>query len=198
MSHPLPPPNCVARFALRRPSWHPRVPVGLVRTLIRGVILVSSLTSIGSACAHAPAKEPGAAATVDLTGVRGARSSLGAHRGQILVVELCASWSDPCLASAGAISEVCEVLCPRDNVHVVTILLDELGPEGLAAYEVMGLHQDVWLAGPRARAGESALGDLLTIPRVLIFDEEGALVSEQAGGIVRSADVIEEVFSLGG
>ncbi len=78
------------------------------------------------------------------------------------------------------------------------MLLDELGPEGLAAYEVMGLQQDVWLAGPRAKAGESALGPLLTIPRVLIFDDTGALVSEQAGGIVRSADVIEEVFARAG
>lgn len=181
--------KCAQSFA---PSAEWRAKRGSVFALVA----VSAL--VVASCAHNPALEKGATATFDLKGEGGQRGNVGQHLGQIVVVDVCASWSDPCLANARAVSEACEVLCPREDVHMMTVLLDELGAQGLAAYDLLELKQPVWLAGENARAGKSALGPLVTIPRVIVFDREGRLVSEQQGGIAQSKEIIEAVLAVDG
>lgn len=182
-------PRCAPLFALRA-IWPGRRGGVFALLALAGLMLGS--------CAHNPALEKGATATFDLKGRAGQRGNVGQHLGQIVVVDVCASWSDPCLANARAVSEACDVLCPREDVHMMTVLLDELGAQGLAAYDLLELKQPVWLAGENARAGKSALGPLTTIPRVLVFDREGRLVSEQTGGIAQSTAIIEAVLAVDG
>ena len=179
--------GCGFGNALRSPTIRRCEFLFALQVVVAGLVLASG-------CAHDPAKAPGAAATIDLVGKGGLRTTLSPYRGQVLVVELCASWSDPCLANSRAVSEACEVLCHRDDVHMVTILLDDLGPQGLLAYDILDVLQPVFLAGPNAREGKSALGPLTVIPRVLIFDREGVLVDEQSGGIANSSDIIAAVL----
>lgn len=156
-----------------------------------------ALWGFGS-CAHAPAASSAGLSSVDLRDADDTGASLRRYQGKILVLDLCAAWSDPCLLNARALDEACQIAC-GDDVAMVSLLLDEPGQPALASYrEVLEVHQDVWLPGPRSQAGNSVLGPLQGIPRLVVWDREGRIVEDVAGGVTTRAALLRRVERLRG
>ena len=159
--------------------------------------LLPVLAFLGS-CAHlSTPSAQGALASIDVMDESGATSSLGVHLGKRVVLDVCASWTDACLLNARALDEVCRTAC-GEGVEVITLLLDDQGATALQSYrKVLGVTHRVALPGARTRAGQSALGDVSGIPRLVLFDREGRIVEDITGGIVSTAGILRRLHELG-
>lgn len=153
----------------------------------------------GLSCAHGPpvgagAQGPSSVDTRDAQGRPGTLADLGA---KVIVVDVCAAWSDACLVNARVLDEACQAVCGED-VALVTLLLDEPGPTAVESYRaVMGTKRPVLSPGPRTLAGQSALGAIGdAIPRLVIFAADGSIVDDQAGGILSAHGVVNRVREL--
>ena len=113
------------------------------------------------------------------------------------VVEICASWSGPCIINARVLDEVCDIVCPL-GVQVVTVLVDESFDEGLKAYrEGFGIKHAVVSPGAGVLSGASALGSTIDIPAIYIFDKNGKRTREVRGGIASLNGIIRALKETG-
>lgn len=173
----------------------------------RGLLLALAGALLGAVCALGPiggcahgAESSGQdpRSTVDLRLPDDGLTTLRAVGGQITVLDICAGWSAPCVENARAMSEACDVVCDEE-VAVVTMLLDEQGQAAVESYrEVLGASHTVVLAGPRSLAGESALGSVLDIPRVVIIAPDGRITEDEVGGVVSAVGIVKRVRDLQG
>ncbi|MCP4499131.1 MAG: hypothetical protein GY822_04080 [Deltaproteobacteria bacterium] len=130
----------------------------------------------------------------------GANQRLHLHDGKLWILDVCASWSTPCLVNARVLSEVCDVLCQRDDVFIASILLDE-NDEGRAykSYKnIMQLKQKVRYADTNLVLGGSVLGPLKNIPRLVIVDKEGDIAEDITGGLLNAPGVIRRALEVMG
>jgi hypothetical protein len=168
-----------------------------VYAAIRLLALLLALAASALSCAHGPGaggEDPRATVDVRLPG--GGMSTLRAVGGKITVLDVCAGWSAPCVANARAMSEACDVVCGED-VGVVTMLLDEEAETAVQSYrEVLGVSHTVVLPGPRTLAGQTALGNVLDIPRIVIFAPDGRVIEDEVGGVVSAVGIVKRVRDL--
>lgn len=160
-------------------------------------LLVLPLLAL-SGCAHvgAPAT-PQTLASIDVQRADGTVTRLSDHLGKLVVLDVCAAWSNPCLLNARAVDQVCQAAC-GDDVVVISMLLDEPGAPALLSYrDVLGASQTLVLPGPDAVAGRSVLGSLAGIPRLVIFDREGRIAEDITGGVVSPAGILRRLDELG-
>ncbi|RMH19813.1 MAG: hypothetical protein D6701_04520 [Gemmatimonadetes bacterium] len=147
-------------------------------------------------CAHEPAGPP-ALATIDIVDVEGHTGTLAYALGSVVVLDICAASVDVCLINARAMSEVCESQCKDGEVELVTLLVDETGVEAARSYlEIFEVKHRVYLPGPNARSGGSAIGSVMDVPRVLIFDREGRVVDDQVGAMLTPIPLVERILEL--
>lgn len=170
----------------------PSAPAVLSRVLAFGWIFAWA-ACLPAGCAHLSDGPHLTLATVDVVDEKGTIHTPAQWSGKVVVIDLCAAWSDPCLLNARTVSDACAALC-GDNLAMVTILLDELGEQARESYvEVLGVRQEVYLPGPTVRAGKSALGDVAGIPRLLIFDRDGRLLERHDGRVLQNPALIDRV-----
>jgi hypothetical protein len=142
-------------------------------------------------------------ADVDLVSPQGEVGTLSALRGHPLVIDVCASWAPPCAVNARVLDEVHDRLVqdgvPADAVQMLTLLLDDDATvgEALRGYaETLEVKHAVMRAGPRMRAGQSALGGVGYIPRIVLVDREGRVVLDEAGGVLGVNGLYDKVRPL--
>lgn len=153
------------------------------------------VVAFGLACAHAQGAMS-ALSSIETVDKDGRRGNLAYAAGDVVVIDICAAWSDPCLANAKAMSQACELLC-GDGVTMVSILLDELGKEAVSSYEnILGVKQTVLLPGPNTIAGQSVLGDMSGIPRLVIFDRDGKVKENLTGAVISGSGLIKRVTEI--
>lgn len=161
--------------------------------------LAALLAASGLSCAHGPERAPGAQgpSSVDTRDAAGRPSTLADLDARVIVVDICAAWSDACLVNARALEEACLEVCD-EGAAFVTLLLDDPAPAALESYRaVMGTSRPVLAPGPRTLAGESALGEVgEAIPRLVIFGPDGAIAADEAGGILSAHGLVNRVREL--
>jgi|GEM_PF-1749022 len=164
-------------------------------TLLRFLCLLLLLAMVAS-CATTTATRAHDGMLVDPLMKRA--EPIAVHAGQVWVIDVCASWSTPCLVNARVMSEVCEVLCDRADVWVASILLDDdTSQDGVRIYrESMGVRQQVATADDALREGGSVLGPLGNIPRLVIVDADGQIVEDITGGTLNAPAVIRRVYDV--
>lgn len=150
-----------------------------------------------ASCAHTPEGSTLGPSSVDTVDSRGNASNLGALGAKVLVVDVCAAWSDACIVNSRALTEACDEVCGED-AQVVTLLLDKPGEPAIVSYEnVLEVSYPVLLPGPRTLEGESALGQVgEAIPRLIIFGPDGRIAADEAGGILSAHGIVNRVKEL--
>jgi hypothetical protein len=151
---------------------------------------------LAGSCAHGAQGARDPRATIDTVDVDGRVATLASFGEKVVVLDVCAGWSDACLINAAELEKVCNARCGSD-VAVVSLLMDQPGEPALRSYrEVMGVHYELRLPGARAAAGESELGSLADIPRLVIFDRDGRVVDDIKGGVLSAAGVLRRLGEL--
>jgi thiol-disulfide isomerase/thioredoxin len=148
-----------------------------------------------AACATTPVAAPSVSYAIDDSG---REMTLGAFKGSVVVVDLCASWAAACNLNARVLDEVQTALA-GEPVQVLTLLVDEgeLAVQAQRSYaDVLAVKHPVFIASEHVRSGQSALGDVSAIPRVVIFDKEGRIALDARGGIVNVEVLVEQVRAL--
>jgi hypothetical protein len=165
--------------------------------MLRSLTVALLLVAANLSCAHGPGDGSGdIRATVDLVLPGGGTSTLLALGGQVTVLDICAGWSAPCLENARALSEACDVVCDED-VAVISLLLDEEGQAAAESYRsVLGVTHTVVLPGPRTLAGQSGLGRVLDIPRLVLIGPDGSIVEDKVGGVASAMGIVRRVKEL--
>ena len=161
---------------------------------VAAVYLLFGILLLGSGCATPKA---GMGSSIDFIGDDGREGNLGGLAGKVVIVDVCASWATACNLNAKVLDEVQSVLGER--AIVVTVLLDDgpMGREALRSYrETLGVAHAVALAGPRVRAGTSALGETGGVPRVVVLDKRGVVRIDDSGGVVSVPGLVERVKPL--
>lgn len=154
-----------------------------------------ALVAVAS-CATVQEQGPPALATITVIDEGGRETNLSYLLGKVVVLDVCAAWSDACLANATAISHVCADLC-GDDVELLTLLLDDIaGPARHSYHSVLEVKQRVLLPGASTLAGESALGSLSGIPRVVFLDREGRIVDDVSGAVISEDGLRAEIAKL--
>jgi hypothetical protein len=162
----------------------------------RSLLLVAlSLTVVGVACAHLGGGED-PRASVDVIHEDGRRGTLAGLGAKVLVLDICAGWSGPCALTARALDEACDTVCAEGAV-MASLLLDDPGEQALDSYrDVLGVKHLLLLPGERTRSGKSALGDVMSIPRLVVFGPDGRIVEDEVGGVASAVRIIERVRDL--
>jgi hypothetical protein len=163
-----------------------------------GAALVLAFALALASCAHhgaGPAE--GGLSSVDTVDAAGQLSNLAALGAQVVVVDICAAWSDACIVNARTLAEACDEVCGHD-AKFVTLLLDQIGGAALASYEsVLKPGFPVLLPGPRTLGGQSVLGEVgEAIPRLVIFGPDGRIAADEAGGILSARGIVNRVKGL--
>jgi hypothetical protein len=166
------------------------------RRVTLGVVLGLSSALAASSCATVADTGPPAIATIAVLDERGHETNLSYLLGKIVVLDVCAAWSDACLANATAFSRVCADLC-GDDVELLTLLLDDIsGPARQSYHSVLEVKQRVLLPAESAQNGESALGSLTGVPRVVFFDRAGRIVDDVAGAVISEDGLRAQIAKL--
>jgi hypothetical protein len=149
-----------------------------------------------SSCATVGEQGPPALATIAVIDEGGRETNLSYLLGKVVVLDVCAAWSDACLVNAGVFSRVCADVC-GDDVELLTLLLDDIaGPARQSYHSVLEVKQRVLLPAPRALDGESALGSLVGIPRVVFFDRAGRIVEDVSGAVISEEGLRAQIEKL--
>lgn len=189
-------PWCVFGYAVsRRPPSPARRTYGGLRRLC---LLLWSL-ALALACAHrgdggATLRGP---ASVDLRTVDGELFTLADVDAEVIVLDVCAVWSDACLLNGRTLDEAAAILA-EEPVQVLTVLVDEAGAPAVRGYRAtMGTSRLVVLPGPRSTAGQSELGRLdAAIPRVVIFGPGGDIEADLPDGLLSTHGLVRRVRDL--
>jgi len=121
---------------------------------------------------------------LSLTDVQGNLSSLNDYRGQVVLVNLWATWCPPCKEEMPAL-EAFYHKYQKDGFTVVAINDGDPTPDVIQFVEDYGLTFPVWL-DPEYIATEQAF-KTLNLPSSFVIDREGTIVLSWVGGIDRKA-----------
>jgi thiol-disulfide isomerase/thioredoxin len=132
---------------------------------------------------------PALAAPLDLTlpTVQGEPLDLAALRGQVVVVDLMATWSMACQSEIRTFRRLLARYGGR-GVRVVSIAMDAQTPVLVRTYvETLRIGWPVALASPDVIEGGSPLGRILEVPRTLILDRRGFVRFDHSGDLGEEA-----------
>lgn len=168
-----------------------------MRALAGLVVVLSVLTTLGlGGCAHTPPPGPPALTTFDFIDDEGTTRTLARFLGKVVLLDLCMASVDPCLLNAKAVSEACDATC-GDEVVMVTLLVDDMGPEPVASYrKILKVRQDVHEAGPKVINGQTAIGTVGMVPRLILFNKEGHIVEDVGGLLVANKAISERIADM--
>lgn len=127
-----------------------------------------------------PAKVEYAAPELELTDTAGNPSSLAAYRGQVVLVNLWATWCPPCKEEMPALESFYRKY-KQDGFVIVAINDGDPAPDVLQFVEEYGLTFPVWL-DPTYIATEQAF-KTLNLPTSYVIDRSGTIVLSWVGGI---------------
>jgi peroxiredoxin len=117
---------------------------------------------------------------LELTDTAGNSSSLAAYRGQVVLVNLWATWCPPCKEEMPALESFYRKY-KQDGFVIVAINDGDPAPDVLQFVEEYGLTFPVWL-DPAYIATEQAF-KTLNLPTSYIIDRSGTIVLSWVGGI---------------
>lgn len=127
-----------------------------------------------------PVKVNYAAPELELTDTTGNLSSLANYRGQVVLVNLWATWCPPCKAEMPALESFYRKY--RDEGFVIVAINDgDPTPDVLQFVKDYGLSFPVWL-DPEYIATEQAF-KTLNLPSSFVIDRNGTIVLSWVGGI---------------
>jgi thiol-disulfide isomerase/thioredoxin len=97
------------------------------------------------------------------------------YRGQVLMIDFFATWSQPSIVAIPRYKTLWDKH-RREGLALVGIALDELGDDLVAPFVAgMQIPYPVALASPDIQRGASVFGPLPAIPTLMIFDRRGWL-----------------------
>ncbi len=132
--------------------------------------------------AAVPVKVNFAAPEINLTTIDGTPSSLADYRGQVVLVNLWATWCPPCKAEMPALEAFYRK--HKDSRFVIVAINDgDPTPDVEKFVEEYGLTFPVWL-DPTYTATEKAF-KTLNLPSSYVIDRNGTVVLSWVGGINR-------------
>ncbi len=123
---------------------------------------------------------PGASvAAVSYADDQGRVSTLGALRGQVVLVDVWATWCPPCRASLPEIARLQREA--RGRYSVVALSVDREGFDAIRPFLVA--HPELGLAAvvPAGRGGLAPFGEIRGIPTTFVIDREGRVRSRWSG-----------------
>lgn len=132
--------------------------------------------------AAVPAKVKYSAPELELTDVAGNSSSLDSYRGQVILVNLWATWCPPCKEEMPALESFYRKH-RQDGFVIVAINDGDPAPDVLQFVEDYGLTFPVWL-DPEYIATEQAF-KTLNLPSSFVIDRSGTIVLRWVGAINR-------------
>jgi thiol-disulfide isomerase/thioredoxin len=125
-----------------------------------------------------PTAAPHPAPAVALTGVDGKPSSLADLRGKPIVVNLWATWCQPCLREMPSLERLQEKL--RDKLIVAAVSQDRGGEEAVTPFlSKLALHKATVFLDPKSEVGK-AFG-VRGLPTTIVLDAEGREVGRVEG-----------------
>lgn len=155
-----------ARFLLSSHSWRP------LRIQLRPLLLALSLSLLAAACATPRAATVGKPLPIDFTTLEGGSTIGEEMKGQVVLVEVWASWCRPCSQSLPFLEELGRELGPQ-GLFVVGINTDA---DPAAAERFLARH-DVnvpYVRDPGARQVVQSF-PLRKLPTLLLVDRDGAV-----------------------
>jgi hypothetical protein len=148
------------------------------------------------ACAHQSRTTPTFLSEINVLTEAGESLNLGYALGKVTVLDICAAWNNACLHNARMLSKACAQLC-GDDVEMMSILLDDLHDAAMNSYrEVLSVRQKVYIPAEDFRTGETSLGALNDIPRLVIFDRDGRLIKDIRGAVISGDGLIDQLKKL--
>lgn len=153
--------------------------LGLI-LIVASMILIFRDAPLQTDLSAVPVKVNYAAPELELTDTAGTPSSLANYRGQVVLVNLWATWCPPCKAEMPAFESYYRKY--RDEGFVVVAINDgDPTPDVVQFVEDYGLSFPVWL-DPRYIATEQAF-KTLNLPSSFVIDRTGTIVLSWVGGI---------------
>jgi hypothetical protein len=140
-------------------------------------------------CATVP-PSPQVLGSVDVVDATGQATTLAGLLGRVVVVDVCVSSVAACPLNARALDLALREL-QSEPVSMVTVLVEDVDLTALATYaRVFEVAHPVVRAGPRTREGKSLLGDVMGVPRIVIFDRRGRVFVDESGGVLHPQGII--------
>ncbi len=157
----------------------------LVRGLMGGGIAAGSLLVIPGPGVAAPRTglvvhdSPRPVMALDVRDKEGNAAGLGALIGQAVVLNLWASWCQPCVTELPSLDRLVPLVAP-DGVIVVALCLDRSGAIGAAkTYTRLGIKNLAIFVDHDRKAGE--VFDAPALPTTLLINRAGAEVARMIG-----------------
>lgn len=147
--------------------------------IIAAVIRIAQNTSPQTDLSAVPVKVNYAAPQLDLTDTTGNPVSLASYRGQVVLVNLWATWCPPCKAEMPAFESFYRKYMDEGFV-IVAINDGDPTPDVLQFVEDYKLTFPIWL-DPTYIATEQAF-KTLNLPSSFVIDREGTIVLSWVGG----------------
>jgi cytochrome c biogenesis protein CcmG, thiol:disulfide interchange protein DsbE len=165
-------------------SWPKIIPIlllGFGVMLIAGAVtLVMRASPPQADLSVVPAKVKYPAPELELTDTAGNPSSLAAYHGQVVLVNLWATWCPPCKEEMPALESFYRKY-QQDGFVIVAINDGDPAPDVLQFVKEYGLTFPVWL-DPAYIATEQAF-KTLNLPTSYVIDRSGTIVLSWVGGI---------------
>ena len=163
-----------------------------------GKLCIGFIMTLGfcQGCAHHSKTQSVLLGEINVLTAEGAPRNLSYALGKVVVVDICAARNNACLHNARMMDNACAQLC-GDDVEMMSILLDDLHEAALASYRnVLSVRQKLYIPAEDFRLGETALGPLSEIPRLLIFDRQGKLIKDIRGAVISGDGLVQQVSKL--
>lgn len=139
---------------------------------MRALLLIGTL--LGASAAHA---DPGALLTQPVSGLDGKPLNLAALKGQVVLLDLWATWCDPCRASLPGYQALYEKLGPK-GFSVVALSVDEQAGDARAFVERAGLKFPI---GWDPKGAWPARLNLETMPTAWLLARDGSVAFVHPG-----------------
>jgi cytochrome c biogenesis protein CcmG, thiol:disulfide interchange protein DsbE len=165
------------------PKIIPILLLGLGLTLIlASVIFIRADIPPRADLSAVPVEVNYSAPELELTDTAGQPSSLADYRGQVVLVNLWATWCPPCKAEMPALESFYRKH-KEEGFVIVAINDGDPTPDVIQFVQDYGLSFPVWL-DPQYRATEQAF-KTLNLPSSFVIDRSGTIVLSWVGGVNR-------------
>jgi cytochrome c biogenesis protein CcmG/thiol:disulfide interchange protein DsbE len=155
-------------------------------------MILALLSPWARGVAHAAAaSDPTPAPALELTAPDGRTARLADFRGQVVLVDIWASWCAPCKSSFPSLDALYRELHPR-GLEVLAVNVDERRRDAEAFLSVHPHEMQVFL-DPRGRAPEAFGADAM--PSSFLIDRSGKIRFRHAGYTATTAEAYREEIS---
>ncbi|MEW5936832.1 MAG: TlpA disulfide reductase family protein [Candidatus Thermoplasmatota archaeon] len=174
----------------------PLTAIGLMIGAIVVVVIVVLAVMLSRPAHHGfvPEEERDLAADFTLVDTEGSRFTLSDHRGSVVLLDFMATWCGPC---GGQIDEIVSIYPSYASRGVQFLSIDVDAGEGVEQLRAYGASHGAHWRFALDTAGVSAMSgyDVVSIPTIVIIDQEGA-IAYRSVGITSGSKLAQVIDSL--